>query len=108
MSTTKITEGSLVLSLANATAGAGNGETLDTGTNIVRYDPNGASRTGVILKAGTREGQIVTIVNIADAAETITFAAAGTSNVSNGVTSAIARYGARQFVWDGFIWYPLI
>jgi hypothetical protein len=93
--------------------GAGNGETLETnnegkGYGVVYYDPGGGSRTGVILEDGVENGQTVTVVNVADAAETITFAAAGTSGVSNGATCVIDRYEALTFTWhEGTeLWYP--
>jgi hypothetical protein len=95
------------LSTATATPGAGDDETLPTATNVVAYDPNGASRAGVILTAGLRDGQTVSVVNIADAAETITFAAAGVSNVAGGASVSIARYECVTFVWNAAtsLWY---
>lgn len=80
--------------------GAGNGETLDTTNSVSFYDPGGASRTGVILEAGARTGQRVTIVNTANAAEDITFATAGTSNVSGGTSVVISQHEATTFVWE--------
>lgn len=93
-------------------AGAGNGETLYTnnagkGIGVIYYDPAGGSRTGVILQAGRENGQQVKVVNVADAAETITFAAEGTSNVANGDSVVISRYEAVQFVYHKAtgLWY---
>jgi hypothetical protein len=61
--------------------------------------------TGVILQPGTISGQICFAVNTS--ANTITFAAAGTSNVANGVTSVIAANSKIIFVWDSVtaLWY---
>ena len=90
-----------------ATAGAGNGETLPITGNTIFYDPNGGSRTGVIVTAGLRDGQRVTIVNIADAAETITFAAFATSNVAGGVSVSIAQFECLTLLWNSTraLWY---
>jgi len=85
--------------------GAGNGETLETydngrGFGVVLYDCGGASRTGVILEAGRVDGQRVFVTNISDAAETITFATAATSNVANGTAMIVARYESVPFIWS--------
>ena len=97
-----------ILFEATVTAnGAGNGETLSTAANISFYDPNGASRTGVILTAGLRDGQRVTVCNFADAAEDITFAASGTSNVAGGTACVISQFECRTFIWHATraLWY---
>lgn len=88
------------------TAGAGNGETLDTTNSVSFYDP-GATRTGVILEAGVRDGQRVTVVNIGNAAEDVIFAASGTSNVSGGTDVIISQHEAKTFVWNATtsLWY---
>lgn len=85
--------------------GAGNGETLETydngkGYGVVLYDCGGASRTGVILEAGRVDGQHVIVTNVSDANETITFAAASTSNVASGTSMVIARYESVIFIWS--------
>lgn len=87
--------------------GAGNGESLATTANVSFYDPNGASRTGVILAPGLRDGQYVRVVNIADAAEDITFAASGTSNVAAGTAAVLSNFESRTFVWSATrsLWY---
>lgn len=91
------------------TAGAGNDETLKTwGYGVSYYDPNGGSRTGVILEAGIENGQRVTIVNIADATETITFAVEGTSNVAGGAAVLVGENEQKQMVWNTSLslWIP--
>lgn len=97
----------------NTQTGSGNGETLLTanagkGYGVVYYDP-GAARTGVILEAGRENGQTVHVVNIADADELVTFAAAGTSNVAGGTAVAIEQNRAAYFIWDATteLWYPV-
>ncbi len=94
-------------------SGAGNSETLKTnnsgkGYGVVYYDPNGASRTGVILEAGVEDGQMVRVVNTADAAETITFATGATSNVSLGTDAVIGRNLQMEFTWSASLarWVP--
>ena len=54
--------------------------------------------TGVILTAGTYDGQELVLVNTS--ANSITFAAAGTSNVANGVSAVIAALTRMTLVWD--------
>ena len=108
----EITAGTIYHSVTTATAGAANGETLDTTNSVNQYDPGGASRTGVILEAPTANGQIVYIINIADAAENVTMAAVATSNVANGVTSVInqneaAGYIAGTIAGGALVWYPI-
>ena len=97
-----------ILFEATVTAnGAGNGETISSAANVSFYDPNGASRTGVILAAGLRDGQRVHVVNIADAAEDCTFAAAGTSNVAGGSACVVSQFECRTFIWNATrsLWY---
>ena len=81
--------------------GAADSETIDTSANIAYYDCGGASRTGVILEDGIHEGQEVTVVNVSDAAETITFAAAATSGVASGASCVIEQFIAKKFTWTG-------
>jgi hypothetical protein len=75
--------------------------------NTIFYDPNGGARTGVILTAGLRDGQRVTIVNIADANESITFAAAGESHVAGGASVSIAQFECLTLIWNAAtsLWY---
>jgi hypothetical protein len=72
---------------------------------VSRVTTSGAV-TGVILASGTVAGQIVIVVNAS--ANSITFAAAGTSHVADGTSSVIAANSARLFVWNstGSLWYP--
>lgn len=81
--------------------------TIPTTNSLVRTSPAGAVAS-VVLQAGTVDGQQVTVVNEATAANTITFAVAGTSNVADGTSSVIAGLNAREFVWvaSPARWYP--
>jgi len=69
-----------------------------------------AAVTGVILQAGSKHGQMLTVVHTGAAANTITFAAAGTSNVAQGGTSpVITGPEAAVFVWNAIDarWYSV-
>jgi len=80
--------------------------TISTGlASVSRVAPAGAV-TGIILQAGTSPGQCCIVLN--ESAFSITFAAAGTSNVADGVSDVIAAISARSFIWDSVtaLWYP--
>lgn len=83
------------------------GTVTTAGVTMARLAPAGAV-TGVIMAAGTRSGQVVTVVNQSAAASSITMAAAGTSNVADGVSSVIAGVTSRRFRWVAAtsLWYP--
>lgn len=97
-----------------ATDGAGNGETLTyinsegKSVGIIYYNPV-ASRTGVLLKAGEENGQVLKIVNTASGAFSITFAAVGTSNIIGGTSVVIAQNQSMNFVWSVTLagWIPV-
>ena len=65
-----------------------------------------ANKTGVILTAGIADGQMICIINTS-AANTITFAASGTSRVADGVSAVIPALRAMIFTWDATstLWY---
>ncbi len=65
-----------------------------------------AAATGMIMTKGTLDGQQCTLVN-EGATNTITFAAAGTSNVALGVGAALAAYVKMVLIWDNVtqLWY---
>lgn len=65
-----------------------------------------AAITGVILAPGTIPAQPVVVIN--ESGFVITFAAAGTSNVSTGVAATIPALLAMPFVWDSAValWFP--
>lgn len=91
---------------ASATASAiANGVTLQAGaTDVIRVAPAGAV-TGVIMAAGLFPGDAVVVINEAAAANTVTFAAQGTSRVADGTSSVIPGLTARRFVWSGSLWF---
>lgn len=83
------------------------GNTITTvGIGAARVTTSGAV-TGVILQAGAYPGQVVTVIN--ESANSITFAASGTSHVADGVSDVIGANTARGFVWDSgpALWYRL-
>ncbi len=85
---------------ATITAGASGGN------GVVRVTAAGAV-TSIIIAAGTKAGQILTVVHEGAAANTLTMAAAGTSNVAAGVTCVLSGLAAHIFVWDAVtaLWY---
>jgi|SRR6266699_999373 len=58
--------------------------------------------TGVILQAGTQQGQQVVVVNTS--ANSITFAVVGTSNVADGTSDVIAALTSARYSWIGTSW----
>lgn len=66
-----------------------------------------AAVTGVILQAGTQNGQIVTIIHAGAVGNTITFAASGTSNVAGGTAVVITGPRSVTLVWNARtnLWY---
>jgi hypothetical protein len=96
---------------AGAAIAIATGGTIPTSTaglpiGQVRVSP-AAAVTGVILQQGLYNGQAVWVVNEAVAANTVTFAAAGTSFVADGAGAALAGLTGRLFVWDApsLLWY---
>jgi hypothetical protein len=83
-----------------------NGQTISTANTVTRVSPGGAV-TGIILQSGLAAGQEVTVINESVAANTVTFAAAGTSHVADGVTSVIAGLRCAKFTWSAAtsLWY---
>jgi parallel beta-helix repeat protein len=66
-----------------------------------------AAVTGIILPVGSYYGQQVTVINESIAANTVTMAASGTSNVADGVSCVIAGLTQKTFYWDNgtSLWY---
>lgn len=78
----------------------GNTITLPTsGFNKLIACSTAADKTGVILTAGTIDGQTICLINTT-AANSITMAAAGTSNVADGASCVIPALRAMIFTWD--------
>lgn len=84
-----------------------NGTINTAGVDVALVTP-AAARTGIILQPGTFNGQEVWVVNQGSAANSLTMAASGTSNVADGTSDVIAGVTARKFVWNSTaaLWYP--
>jgi hypothetical protein len=85
------------------------GGTITTAGVGVAVVAPAAAVTGVILQAGTVDGQTITVLNTSVAGNTVTFAAASTSLVADGTSSVIAGLTARRFVWNAAAgrWFPV-
>lgn len=64
-----------------------------------RLTATAGAATGVIMTAGTSDGQMLCLFNV-HATNAITFAAAGTSNIADGVSTVIAALTGVTLVWD--------
>lgn len=83
-----------------------NGSTITTAHVGVARVTESAAVTGIIMQAGTVDGQECWVVN--QGGFSITMAASGTSNVADGVSCIIAASGgAKLFVWNNatLLWY---
>lgn len=100
--------GALMTDFESATAPAiVNGATIVTnGVKTGRVSPAGAV-SGISLGAGSYQGQTFFLINEAGAANTVTFAVAGTSRVASGTSAVVAGLTSRLFVWDTVqaLWY---
>lgn len=105
--TGKSVAGETIAQSATQTIGA-SGTILTNGRLIARVDAGGGARTGVIMEAGTEDGQICIVMNTGG--ETLTMAAAGTSNVTTGTGCVIGVGAVALFVFDTTIgdWHPLV
>jgi hypothetical protein len=74
------------------------GTIATAGLSVSRVSCAGAV-TAAVLQAGTVDGQMVYVENTS-AANTVTFAAVGTSNVQDGVSDVIAVSTIRGYVWN--------
>jgi hypothetical protein len=85
-----------------------NAQTIFTIWNPLVLAGNSGSFTGLILYPGGFTGQLCTIINTGSGS--LTFAAAGTSHVANGVAAVIATATAATFVWDATasLWYRAV
>lgn len=83
-----------------------NGTIATAGIGIALVTP-AAARTGIILQPGTVNGQECWVVNQGAGANSLTFAASGTSNVADGSGAALVGLTARKFVWIAAtsLWY---
>lgn len=86
-----------------------NGSTITTAGKTMQPVTAAASVTGIILQAGTFDGQCISLPSDAASGVTITFAAAATSHVKTGVATVIQPGSALELRWvasTGF-WYPV-
>ncbi len=89
-----------------------NVQTLTNGATVTHNNSGNvavdqaAAVTGIIMQAGSFSGQLCWIVNTS-AANTVTFAASGTSNVATGISAAVGALKASLFIWNGNtrLWY---
>jgi hypothetical protein len=105
--TWQLINGTLALAQsATAPDPGANGTIATQNLGLTRVNP-AAARTGVILQAGTVPGQLVVVENLAASANSITFAAAGTSFVADGTGDSIAGGTSGLFNWDSIanLWY---
>lgn len=72
---------------------------IPSGQTVVRISA-AAATTGATLPQGTRNGQILIIIITTAVANTVTFAAVGTSFVAGGAAISMAGLSAHMFVWD--------
>ena len=68
-----------------------------------------AARTGFIIPAGTKHGQRLMVFIESAAANTVTAAAAGTSNIAGGATVILSGLEAHEFIWNSVtaLWYQI-
>lgn len=90
----------------SAPALPGGGLISTAGLVVTRVAP-AAAVVGIVLQPGSRPGQRCVVINESPVANTITFAAAGTSTVADGASDQIAGNTAREFVWNNVtgLWY---
>lgn len=105
---TSISAPALFLPQSSAAAIA-NSSTISTASGGIARCTAAAACTAVVMQAGTKTGQTVVVINESAAANTITFAAAGTSNVAGGTTVSLQGLAAHLFVWDAgtSLWYQV-
>lgn len=92
---------------ATAPAITNSGTITTSNTGVARVAPASAV-TGIILGAGGTAGQEIWVVNESSTiANSVTFAASGTSNVAGGVNDILYGLQARKYVWDSgtSLWY---
>lgn len=104
--TIELSGGTISVLHSSTTPDPGNNGTITTsGVGMARVTPT-ANETGIILQAGTLDGQHVVVVNNS-ASFSITFAVSGTSHVAGGTGVVIAANAKQLFIWDSVasLWY---
>lgn len=97
-------QGQTAIGTYAATTPVANGATLSTAASYLAVSSAGAV-TGLIITLGGFDGQKLTVVNTT--AFTLTFAAAATSHVADGVSDVIPALTAREFTYsiNTSLWY---
>lgn len=102
-----VTAGGLIFRTTGATVQTvtTSGTITITSNTVVQKLTTGGAVTAVVLTAGTTDGQTVVLVNTS--ANSITFAAAGTSNVADGTSGVIAANRSMVLWWESTTarWY---
>jgi hypothetical protein len=82
---------------------------IPPGQSVVRISAAAATTGASLPSTGLTNGQILCLIITTAAANTVTFAAAGTSFVAGGVAVSLAGLAAHWFVWDatGALWYQV-
>ena len=95
--------------MSTAAASVTNASTITTANFVITRVAAVTAITSVVLQAGTTTGQVAIVVNESPvlAADIITFAATGTSNVAGGANISISGGATKLFVWDSSssLWY---
>lgn len=91
-------------SSATAVSVATSGTVATAGLSVQRLTTAGAV-TGVILAVGTVDGQVINLFN--ESANSITFAASGTSHIAGASALVIGASGAARLIWSSntSLWY---
>lgn len=98
----------VVASPGTAEAITANGQTITVVEqgSVLLTTALGAGVTGLILQKGAVDRQELTLLN--NSSQTMTFAAAGTSNVQGGTGTAMLTDTAKKFIWEvgTALWWP--
>jgi len=105
------------LSVANSPTAPQTAQAVATGTAAISVPPNcssikltaAAATTGASLPAGMYDGQLLFITITTAAANTVTFAASGTSNVAGGTAASLAGLSTHILRWDAAaaLWFQV-
>ena len=101
----KISNTAALVTSATAAAIATGGTITTNNVGAARVAPT-ANATGVIMQAGTVDGQLCYVIN-ESGSFTVQMAAAGTSNVADGTGTTIGVNRKESFIWDAALsrWY---
>lgn len=93
---------------ASAPTVTASGTISTAGIRQARVVASTTSATALVLQAGTIDGQEITVVNLATTgANSLTFAASGSSNVADGATTVVSGLRCATYRWDKgtSLWY---